>query len=80
MLKCIPKQWFKIGTFLVVQWLRLHVPNTVGLGSIPCQGTIVVPHAAAKNVLGATKSSVGTAKRSCVLQQRPKILLAATKT
>ena len=25
--------------FLVVQWLRLHVPNAGGLGSIPGQGT-----------------------------------------
>ncbi|TEA42709.1 hypothetical protein DBR06_SOUSAS1610227, partial [Sousa chinensis] len=24
---------------LVVQWLRLHAPNTGGLGSIPGQGT-----------------------------------------
>ena len=64
----------------MVQWLRLCVPNIVGLGSIPCQGTIVVPHAATKNVLGAAKSSIGTTKRSHVLQQRPKILLATTKT
>ena len=27
------------GTSLVVQWLRLHTPNTGGLGSIPGQGT-----------------------------------------
>jgi len=27
------------GTSLVVQWLRLHAPNTGGLGSIPHQGT-----------------------------------------
>ena len=27
------------GTSLVVQWLRLHVPNTGDPGSIPCQGT-----------------------------------------
>ena len=28
-----------MGTSLVVQWLRLHAPNTGGLGSIPSQGT-----------------------------------------
>ena len=28
-----------VGTSLVVQWLRLHTPNTGGLGSIPGQGT-----------------------------------------
>ena len=27
------------GTFLVVQWLRLHAPNTVGLGSTPHRGS-----------------------------------------
>ena len=27
------------GTSLVVQWLRLHVPNAGSLGSIPGQGT-----------------------------------------
>ena len=27
------------GNFLVVQWLRLHVPNAGGLPSIPGQGT-----------------------------------------
>ena len=26
------------GTSLVVQWLRLHAPNSGGLGSIPGQG------------------------------------------
>ena len=29
----------KIGTSLVVQWLRLYAPNAEGLGSIPGQGT-----------------------------------------
>ena len=27
------------GTSLVVQWLRLSIPNAEGLGSIPGQGT-----------------------------------------
>ena len=35
------------GTSLVVQWLRLHAPNTGGLGSIPGQGT-KIPHASTK--------------------------------
>ena len=29
---------FRIGTSLVVQWLRFHAPNAGGLGSIPGQG------------------------------------------
>ena len=29
---------------VVVQWLRLHTPNTGGTGSIPDQGT-KIPHA-----------------------------------
>ena len=28
----------KLGTSLVVQWLRLHAPNAGGSGSIPGQG------------------------------------------
>ena len=28
----------RLGTSLMVQWLRLHVPNAWGLGSIPGQG------------------------------------------
>ena len=42
------------GTSLVVQWLRLHVPNAGALGSIPGQGTrshmpqLMIPHAATK--------------------------------
>ena len=30
------------GTSLAVQWLRLHAPNAVGMGSIPGQGTKIV--------------------------------------
>lgn len=29
----------QLGTFLVVQWMRLHAPNAVVLGSIPGWGT-----------------------------------------
>ena len=32
------KKWDR-GTSLKVQWLRLHVPNARGSGSIPGQGT-----------------------------------------
>ena len=47
--------WLRIadlGTFLVVQWLRLHAPNAGGPGSIPGQGTrslmlqLKIPHTA----------------------------------
>ena len=33
-----------MGTSLVVQWLRLHVPTAGGMGSILGQGT-KIPHA-----------------------------------
>ena len=48
---CIVKA---MGVSLVVQWLRLCVPNAGGLGSIPGQGTrshlskLKIPHAATK--------------------------------
>ena len=32
-------QILTLGTWLVVQWLRLHIPSAGGLGSIPGQGT-----------------------------------------
>ena len=32
----------KIGTSLVVQWLRLHTPNARDLGLIPGQGTMIL--------------------------------------
>ena len=34
-----PENNFRVGTSLVVQWLRLHAPNAGGPGSIPGQGT-----------------------------------------
>ena len=41
--KCLPFSYstvnVKVGTSLVVQWLRLHAPNAGGLGSIPGRGT-----------------------------------------
>ena len=40
-------KYWKLGTSLVVQWLRLHAPNGGGLGSIPGRGTRI-PHTATK--------------------------------
>ena len=37
-----------LGTSLVVQWIRLCVPNAGGSGLIPAQGTRL-PHAATKS-------------------------------
>ena len=43
------------GDFLVLQWLRLHIPDAGGLDSIPGQGTrsympqLKILHAAMKN-------------------------------
>ena len=39
------KQLLISGTSLVVQWLRLHTPNTGGAGSIPNQKTKIPPAA-----------------------------------
>ena len=45
---------FRLGTSLVIQWLRLHAPSAEGLGSIPGQGTrssmlqLKIQHATAK--------------------------------
>ena len=39
-----------VGTSLVVQWVRLHVPNAGGLGSIH-GGGIKVPHTPTRPVL-----------------------------
>ncbi|TEA24087.1 hypothetical protein DBR06_SOUSAS2610027, partial [Sousa chinensis] len=41
---------------LVVQWLRLHVPDAGGLGWIPGQGTRSHMHTAAERSHAATKS------------------------
>ena len=46
----------KMGTSLVVQWVRLHVPNAGGLGSIPGQGTRSRMHAATKILCAMTKT------------------------
>ena len=40
----------KIGTSLVVQWVRLHAPNAGGLGSIPGWGTRYHMHATTKSL------------------------------
>ena len=49
---------FKDGqrTSLVIQWVRLHTPNTGGLGSIPGQGT--------RSCMPQLKSSHATTKKS----------------
>ena len=31
-----------MGTFLVIQWLRLHVSNVAGVGLIPVWGTKIL--------------------------------------
>ncbi|TEA24223.1 hypothetical protein DBR06_SOUSAS17310030, partial [Sousa chinensis] len=40
---------------LVAQWLRFHVPNAEGPGSIPGQGTRSHMHAATKSLHATTK-------------------------
>ena len=52
------------GTSLMVQWLRLHIPNAGGPGLIPGRGT----------------RSHMPQLRVCMLQRRSKIPCAATKT
>ena len=44
-----PLEMNTTGTFLVVQWLRLHAPNAEGPGLIPDQGTRSHMHAATKD-------------------------------
>ena len=45
-----------VGISLVVQWLRLHAPNSGGLGSVPDRGTrshmpqLKILHAANKDL------------------------------
>ena len=48
----------KIGTSLVVQWIRLRAPNAGGLGSIPGQGSRSHMHAATKSLYATTKEHV----------------------
>ena len=47
---------YRIGTSLVVQWLRLHAPNAGGRGSNPAQGTRSHMHAATKSSHATTKT------------------------
>ena len=42
------------GISLVVQWVRLHTPNSGGLGSITGQGTRSHMHAANKSLYATT--------------------------
>ena len=46
----------KMGTSLVVQWVRLRAPNAGGPGSIPDQGTRSRMHAATKIPHAANKT------------------------
>ena len=52
----------KLGTSLVVQWLRLRVSNARGPSLIPGQGT-KIPHAAAKSLHITTKDPTATKTR-----------------
>ena len=45
----ISLRFLRLGTSLVVQWVRLHAPNAGGLGSIPGQGTRSCMHAATES-------------------------------
>ena len=65
------------GTFLVVQWLRLHASNAGGTGSIPSWGT-KIPHVMRPKdkerkkkeiprVLGALHQEPGTKTKSLFL-------------
>ena len=52
------------GTSLVVQWLRLRVPNAGGVGSIPGQGT-KIPHAAWHSARTRARAHTHTHTRIC---------------
>ena len=66
--KTVNRNCLSLGTSLVVQWLRLHAPNTRGPGSIPGQGTrshmlqLKILHAAKKILHVATKIPRATTK------------------
>ena len=53
------------GTFLVVQWLRLHDPNAAGRGSIPGQGTRSCMHAATKTQRSQINKYLKKKERKC---------------
>ena len=51
------KEIIQLGTSLVVQWLRLHIPNAGGVGLIPGQGT--------KSHMSQLKNPSATTKTTC---------------
>ena len=57
-------QKVETGTSLVVQWVRLHVPNAGGLGSIPGRGARSLMHAATKSPHATTRSLQAATKKS----------------
>ena len=59
----IPSKIGNSGTSLVIQWLRIRVPNAGGSGSIPGQGTT-------SHMLQLT-SHCSKGRRPCVAQLRP---------
>ena len=76
----IKKKTSNHGTSLVVQWVRLCAPNAGGPGSIPSWGTRSRMHAATKSRLQLRvrmlqlRSPHAATKRSCMLQQRSRML------
>ena len=60
-----------LGTFLVVQWLRLHVPIVVGQGSILGQGTRSHMHATTKSPHAATRSPHAATKDPACCNKDP---------
>ena len=56
-------------TFLVAQWLRLHVSNAGDAGLIPGRET-KIPHAV-EQLSPRTTSGEPVCSRACALQQRP---------
>ena len=49
-----------LETSLIVQWLRLHIPNSVHMGSIPDQGTKILHAVIKTNERGEWKSWLET--------------------
>ncbi|TEA37510.1 hypothetical protein DBR06_SOUSAS8810045, partial [Sousa chinensis] len=49
---------------LVVQWVRLHVPNAADPSSIPGQGTRSRMHATTKSLHAATRSLHAATRKS----------------
>ena len=63
-----------VGTFLVVQRVRLHAPDAGGLGSIRGLGTRSHTCAATKSSRAATKSLHATTKKSACCNYEARML------